>query len=125
MMSQGLNKAMLIGRLGSDPKSSLTSEGKPLSNFSIANIRKWKSKSEEHKSKTEWFNIVAWGNLAEFCNKNLKIGNQVYIEGRIHSENWKDETGNAKSKTEIVASKMIMLGILKSNDNEEGDEYPF
>ncbi len=83
-MSRGLNKVLLIGRLGHDPEMRYTPSGKPLTKFRMASDRSWTTSDGEKKSETEWFSVVAWGKLAEICNQYLKKGQQVYIEGRLH-----------------------------------------
>lgn len=64
----------------------------------------------ERHSETEWFNVVAWGNLAEICKQYLTKGQQVYIEGRLQTRRWDDKEGNKHSSVEIVANEMMMLG---------------
>jgi len=109
-MSRGLNKAMIIGNLGGDPEMRYTPSGKPLTKFQLASNRNWTSAEGEKKTETEWFTVVAWGKLAEICNQYLTKGQQVYIEGRIHTRKWKDEGGNSHSSVEITAQEMVMLG---------------
>jgi single-strand DNA-binding protein len=131
-MARGLNKVMLIGRLGHDPEMRYTPSGKPLTKFQMAVNRSWTSAENEKKTETEWFTIVSWGKLAEICNQYLKKGRQVYIEGRLHTRNWKDEEEVNHSSLEVVAQEMIMLG--GSTEEEESDQpekttpeddYPF
>jgi single-strand DNA-binding protein len=130
-MSRGLNKVMIIGRLGRDPEMRYTPSGRPVTTFSVATSRNWNTSDGEKRTETEWFNVVAWSSLAEICNQYLVKGQQVYIEGRLQSRNWEDESGKRHSSVEIVANEMIMLGDRKSgNDtpNEadtEEDEFPF
>lgn len=119
-MARGLNKVMVIGHLGRDPEMRFTPSGRPVTSFSIASNRSWKTSDGETRSETEWFNIVAWGSLAEICNQYLKKGQQAYIEGRLQSRKWEDGDGNQHSKTEIIAREMIMLGSRK--DKKEDDE---
>lgn len=138
-MSRGLNKVMLIGNLGRDPEMRYTPSGRPVTTFSVASGRSWKTADGETRSETEWFNIVAWGSLAEICNQYLQKGQQVYIEGRLQTRRWEDDEGNKRSTTEVVAREMIMLGDRRDrhdndqdDDNdgdaygdEEEDEFPF
>lgn len=130
-MSRGLNKVMIIGRLGRDPEMRYTPSGRPVTTFSVATSRNWNTSDGEKRTETEWFNIVAWSSLAEICNQYLLKGQQVYIEGRLQTRNWEDESGKRHSSVEIVANEMIMLGDRKTgNDtpNEadaEEDEFPF
>ena len=108
-MSRGLNKVMLIGRLGRDPEMRFTPSGRPVTTFSIGTTRRWSTSNGERRSETEWFNVVAWSNLAEICKKNLKNGSLVYIEGRLQNRLWDDAEGYKNFATEIVANGMIML----------------
>ena len=130
-MSRGLNKVMIIGHLGRDPEMRYTPSGRPVTNFSVATSRSWNTADGERRTETEWFNIVAWGNLAEICNQYLVKGQQVYIEGRLQSRNWEDNEGKRHTSVEIVANEMIMLDRPQSSDessNEteaEEDEFPF
>jgi single-strand DNA-binding protein len=134
-MSRGLNKVQIIGHLGRDPEMRYTPSGRPVTSFSTATSRSWKSSAGETRTETEWFNIVAWGSLAEICNQYLKKGQQVYIEGRLQTRKWEDDEGNKRSKTEIVAREMIMLGDRRDrkedeqdlDESEDGDEdeFPF
>jgi single-strand DNA-binding protein len=130
-MSRGLNKVMIIGRLGRDPEMRYTPSGRPVTTFSVATSRNWNTSDGEKRTETEWFNVVAWSSLAEICNQYLVKGQQVYIEGRLQSRNWEDESGKRHSSVEIVANEMIMLGDRKSgndtaNDADtEEDEFPF
>ncbi len=130
-MTRSLNKVMIIGNLGHDPEMRYTPSGKPLTKFRVATNRSWTTANGEEQTETEWFNVVAWGKLAEICNQYLKKGERVYIEGRLHTRHWTDEEGNHQSATEVVAKEMIMLGSSSKIDepgeeefNEE-DEFPF
>jgi len=131
-MSRGLNKVMLIGRLGRDPEMRYTPSGRPVTTFSLATSRSWNTSEGERRTETEWFNIVAWGSLAEICKQFLNKGQQVYVEGRLQTRHWEDAEGNKHSVTEIVANEMIMLGERREMNNaasdygaEEEDEFPF
>jgi len=131
-MTRGLNKVMLIGRLGHDPEMRYTPSGRPLTKFQLAVNRSWKSADGEKKSETEWFNVVAWGKLAEICNQYLTKGQQVYIEGRLHTRQWQDEESGNHSAVEVIAQEMLMLNS-KSGEQDSApdesilseDEYPF
>jgi single-strand DNA-binding protein len=109
-MSRGLNKVMIIGHLGRDPEMRYTPSGRPVTTFSVATTRSWTSADGERHEETEWFNVVAWGSLAEICNQYLHKGQQVYIEGRLQTRRWEDSEGNKHFTTELVAKEMIMLG---------------
>lgn len=109
-MSRDLNKVMIIGRLGRDPEMRYTPSGRPVTTFSVATSRSWSTVDGERHQETEWFNVVAWGNLAEICKQYLAKGQQVYIEGRLQTRKWEDKEGNKHSSVEVVANEMMMLG---------------
>ncbi len=130
-MSRGLNKVMIIGRLGRDPEMRYTPSGKPVTTFNVATSRTWNTSEGERRVETEWFNIVAWGNLAEICKQYLTKGQQVYVEGRLQSRTWDDSEGNKHTSVEIVANEMIMLSERREAEGSseaesiEEDEFPY
>jgi single-strand DNA-binding protein len=130
-MSRGLNKVMIIGRLGRDPEMRYTPSGKPVTTFSVATHRSWNTSEGERRTETEWFNVVAWGNLAEICKEYLAKNRLVYIDGRLQTRHWDDSEGNKHTSVEIVANEMIMLDERRDNeqspetDSNEEDEFPF
>jgi single-strand DNA-binding protein len=101
---------MVIGNMGRDPELRYTPSGKPVTSFSLASSRSWIAPDGERREETEWFNVVAWGNLAEICNKKLAKSQQVYIEGRLQTRSWEDDSGQRHFRTEVVANEMIILG---------------
>jgi len=108
-MSRGLNKVMLIGRLGRDPEMRYTPTGKPVTSFSVATNRTWVTADGERREATEWFNVVAWRELAEICHQHLAKGSKVYIEGRLQTRSWESQDGQKHYRTEVVADEMIIL----------------
>jgi single-strand DNA-binding protein len=105
-----LNRAMLIGNVTRDPEMRTTPNGQNVCNFSIATNRRWKDQaSGELKESTEFHNLVAWGKLAQTCSTYLKKGAKVYLEGRLQTRSWEDQTGVKKYRTEVVLDSMIML----------------
>jgi single-strand DNA-binding protein len=112
---------MVIGHLGRDPEMRYTPSGRPVTNFNVATSRSWKTSDNERRTETEWFNVVAWGSLAEICNQYLTKGQQVYIEGRLQTRRW-EEDGVHRSTVEIVAKEMVMLGKRKQKDQEADHE---
>jgi single-strand DNA-binding protein len=109
-MSSGINKAILIGTLGRDPETKITSNGKSICNFSIATNETWKDKSGVKQESTEWHNISAFDRLGEICGQYLKKGSQVYIEGKIQTRKYQAQDGSDRYSTSIVAREMRMLG---------------
>ena len=109
-----LNKVMLIGNLGKDPVVKPVGETK-VCNFSVATSESYKDKQGNKVEKTEWHNIVIWGNLADVCGKYLKKGSKVYLEGKAATRSY-EQDGVTKYTTEIICDKMNMLGD-KSDSN--------
>ncbi len=132
-MARGLNKVIIIGIVGRDPEMRFTPSGRPVTSFSVATSRTWVSAEGERREETEWFNVVAWGNLAEICKAHLAKNQQVYVEGRLQTRGWEDETGKKHFRTELVANEMILLGDRRAQHtdfdyvNDEGDngDYAF
>ena len=121
-MARGLNKAMLIGHLGSDPEMRVTASGQSVVNFTLATNESFRDSSGTMQERTEWHRIVAWGKLAEICNQYLRKGRQVYVEGRLQTRSWDDnKTGEKKFTTEIVCSDMQMLGSGRDQGNSGYD----
>ncbi|MCG6881677.1 MAG: single-stranded DNA-binding protein [Deltaproteobacteria bacterium] len=123
----GVNKVILIGRLGADPEVRYTPSGVAVANFSIATSEEWKDKSTgEKKEQTEWHKVVAWRRLGEICGEYLQKGRQVYIEGRLQTRSWEDKEGNKRWTTEILALNMQMLGSPGDGmgGGEVKDNYP-
>lgn len=108
-MNRGLNKVMIIGRLGRDPEMRYTPAGRPVTTFSVGTNRSWNTANGERRNETEWFNVVAWSSLAEICKQYLAKDSHVYIEGRLQTRHWEDNEGQKHSAVEIVANEMIML----------------
>ncbi len=103
-MARGLNKVMIIGNLGRDPEMRYTPNGKPVTSFSVAVSRSWVKPEGERTETTDWFNVVAWGRLAEICSQYLTKGSMVYVEGRLETRSWEGENGQKHFRTEVVAS---------------------
>ncbi|HET7321715.1 MAG TPA: single-stranded DNA-binding protein [Longimicrobiaceae bacterium] len=109
-MSRSLNKAMIIGNLGSDPDIRTTSGGARVANFSVATSRSWTGRDGQQQEKTEWHRMVAWEKLADIAERFLKKGDRVYVEGEIEYRSYEDKDGVTKYMTEIRVREMIMLG---------------
>jgi single-strand DNA-binding protein len=122
-MSRGLNKVQIIGHLGRDPEMRYTPSGRPVTTFTVAVSRSWNTVDGERHNETEWFNIVAWGNLAEICKQYLNKGQQVYIEGRLQTRRWDDKEGVKHTSVEVVANEMMMLGE-RSDRREQNHQGP-
>jgi len=119
----GINKVILVGRLGKDPEVRYTSDGTAIASFSIATSETWKDKAGTKHEKTEWHNIEAWRRLGEICGEYLKKGMQVYVEGRLQTDSWTDKSGNKRYSTKVVVREMQMLDGKQQAPQEE--DAPF
>jgi len=124
-MSRGLNKVMIIGNLGRDPEIRYTSDGKPVTTFSVATSRSWVTSGGDRREATEWFNVVAWGNLAEICNQYLRKASRVYVDGHLQTRNWEDTDGNKHYRTELVANEMLILDPRPGKASRRSNEQYF
>jgi single-strand DNA-binding protein len=115
---RGLNKVIIIGNVGRDPEMRYTPSGRPVTSFSVATTRTWVSAEGERREETEWFNVVAWGSLAEICKAHLTRNQQVYVEGRLQTRGWEDDQGKKHFRTEVVANEMLLLGDRKIHSND-------
>ncbi len=117
----GINKVIIIGRLGNDPEVRYTPSGSPVAKFSVATSEEWKDKNTgEKKERTEWHRITAWGKLGEICGEYLSKGRQVYVEGRLQTSSYDDKEGVKRYSTEIVASDVQFLGSKESGGGRTG-----
>ena len=127
-MAHCLNKVMIIGHLGRDPEMRFTPTGKSVSSFSVACNRSWKSKDGERHTETDWFNVVAWGDLAEISKQYLSKGSMVYVEGRLQIREWVDSNGNSQKTVEIIARDILLMDSKNKNiqnDTEDFEDFPF
>jgi single-strand DNA-binding protein len=106
----GVNKVILVGRLGADPEIKTVGSGQTVARLSLATSENWTGKDGQKQERTEWHRIVVWGRQAENCGKHLSKGRQVYVEGRLQTRSWEDPQGQKKYSTEIVASTVQFLG---------------
>lgn len=104
----GVNKVIIVGRLGKDPEMKTISQGRTVTNLTVATSETWTDKSGQKQERTEWHRIVTWDKQAENCAKYLNKGSQVYVEGRLQTRSWEDN-GQKKYATDIVASTVQFL----------------
>ena len=110
-MARGVNKVILVGNLGQDPEVKYMPSGQAVCNISIATTDSWNDKSTgEKQERTEWHRVVFFRRLAEIAGEYLRKGSQVYVEGRLQTRKWQDQSGNDRYTTEIVVNDMQMLG---------------
>lgn len=108
-MALGLNKVMLLGNLGKDPDIQIFEGGVKKASFTMATSEAYRDKEGNRIDKVEWHNVVAWRNLAETMERFLRKGSKVYIEGKIRTRNYQDQSGSTRYITEIVAENLILL----------------
>jgi single-strand DNA-binding protein len=105
----GVNKVIILGRLGQDPELKYTPSGAAVCNFTVATSESWE-KDGNKQERTEWHRVVVWGKLAELCNQYLSKGRQAYVEGKLQTRSWDDKDGNKRYTTEVVATTVQFIG---------------
>lgn len=116
-----LNKVMLIGNVGKDPEVRYLDGNNPnsgstkVAQFTLATTERYRDRNGELRENTEWHNIVAWRNSADVAEKFIRKGTQVFIEGKLRTRSWTDQTGNKRFTTEITVDNLQLLG--KKSDN--------
>ena len=109
------NKVLLIGNVGRDPEVRHLESGAAVATFTLATTERYKDRNGQYQDQTEWHNIVCWRNLAEFSQNYIVKGSQIFVEGKIRTRSWTDQTGQKRYTTEIVADNIRLLG--KRADN--------
>lgn len=113
---RGVNKVILVGNCGQDPETKYSASGAAITNLSLATSEQWKDKQTgQQQEKTEWHRVVFFNRLAEIAGEYLRKGSRVYIEGKLQTRKWKDQNGQDRYTTEIVANEMQML------DSKQGE----
>ncbi len=112
-----MNKIIVIGYLGRDPEMRYLASGQTVTNFSVASSRRYTTSSGEQREETEWFNVSAFGRLAETCNQFLAKGRQVYVEGRLRSRSYQGNDGQTRFSNDINLTDVQFLG--RSGDGME------
>ena len=118
-----LNKAMLIGNVGRDPEVRYLdgqSGNAKVATFTLATTERYRDRNGETRENTEWHNIVAWRNTADVVERFVRKGTQLYIEGRIRTRSWDDQTGNKRYTTEIIADTLQLLGRRPEGNGQQG-----
>ena len=109
-MSRSLNKVMLIGNVGNDPKIRATSTGARVAKVSLATNRTFQDRSGQQQERTEWHRLTFFGKLADIVEQWVNKGDRLYCEGRVEYSQTQDEQGNTRYWTDIVVNDMVMLG---------------
>lgn len=119
----GVNKVILLGNLGKDPEVRVFDGGTKKASFSLATGETFLDKNGQRQDRTEWHNVVFWGNIVDVIEKYLKKGSQVYVEGRITTRSYDDKDGQKKYITEIVGQSMTLLGGRPAGSGENNSAY--
>jgi len=131
-----MHKITIIGHLGRDPEMRYTPEGQQVTSFSVASSRKYKTAAGDLREETEWFNISAWGKLAEVCNEYLKKGKQVYVEGGLKTRTYQAQNGETRFSMDVTCQEIQFLGGGQGEEwgqerepvgagQEDGNDLPF
>jgi single-strand DNA-binding protein len=120
----GVNKVIVLGRLGADPEVKNVSASSTVARLSVATSENWTDRDGQKQERTEWHRVVVWGKLAELCGKYLTKGRQVYIEGRLQTRSWEDPQGQKRYTTEVVANTVQFLGAGSETAREAGSNSP-
>jgi single-strand DNA-binding protein len=129
-VSRSLNKAILIGNVGSDPEIRSVGTGTRVAQFSLATSRNWTDQSGAKQEKTEWHRCVVWNSargsgLADVVEKYVKKGEKIYVEGEIEYRQWQDKDGQTRYTTEIKVKELMLLGgRMGGGGGEETDSAP-
>ncbi|GIU37621.1 single-stranded DNA-binding protein [Shewanella schlegeliana] len=118
MASRGVNKVILVGNLGQDPEVRYMPNGNAVANITVATSESWKDQQGQQQERTEWHRVVMFGKLAEITGEYLRKGSQVYLEGKLQTRKWKDQSGQDRYSTEVVVDQggsMQMLGSRNQN----------
>ena len=132
MQKGSVNKVVIVGHIGADPETRFTPSGTAVANFNLATNESRKNSEGEYRDHTEWHSCVLFGKRAEFAGEYLKKGQLVYLEGRLQTRSWEDDSGIKKYKTEVVGNEITMLGkkvgtgsaSQEENDTSD-DDLPF
>ena len=122
-----LNKVMLIGNVGRDPEvryfdgNSSPNGNSKVARFTLATTERYRDRSGELRENTEWHNIVAWRNSAELAEKYIRKGSQIYVEGKLSTRTWTDQSGAKRTTTEVVVDNIQLLGRRDSNASDGGN----
>jgi single-strand DNA-binding protein len=125
-----INKVILVGNVGNDPDIRHIDQNTTVVNFSMATSETYKDKQGQPITNTEWHKVTAWRWQAEFVEKYVKKGSQVYIEGKLKTRSWDDKDGNKRYTTEVIVDQIKLLGrkeesIQEQNTSTDTSNEPF
>ena len=118
-----MNKIIVIGNVGRDPEMRYTPSGQSVTSFSVASNRRYRTADGEQREETMWFNVNAWGRMAEVCNQYLTKGRQVYVEGRLTTRIFQGNDGQPRIANDISLTEMQMLGSRSSGMDDDRSPY--
>lgn len=120
----GVNKVILVGRLGKDPEVRYTPDNRAIANITLATSESWKDKNTgQRQEKTEWHRVVFFGGVAGVVGEYLKKGSQIYIEGKLQTRKWQDQSGQDRWTTEVVVDSFN--GVMQMLDSRSGGDTAF
>ena len=120
MATKGVNKVILVGNIGQDPEVRYMPNGNAVANLSLATSESWKDQGGQLQERTEWHRLTMYRRLAEIAGEYLRKGSQIYVEGKLQTRKWQDQSGQDKYTTEIIVDQMQMLGSKGGGQNESG-----
>ena len=118
-----MNKILIIGNLGSDPEMRYTPNGNPVTSFTVATNRRYKTADGENREETEWFRVSAWNRLAETCNQYLQRGSKIYVEGRLSSRTYTGNDGETRVSLDVNASEVRFLDSRSSSGGDSSGGF--
>ena len=121
-----INNVTLLGRLGADPEIRHTANNNAVANLSLATSENYKDKNGEWQKKTEWHRVIVWGKIAEACGNILKKGSMIFVNGKMQTRSWEDQSGKKNYTTEVIAKEIKFLDPKKdqnSNNNQQNNNY--
>ena len=132
MQKGSVNKVVIVGHIGADPETRFTPSGTAVANFNVATNESRKNSDGGYQDHTEWHSCVLFGKRAEFAGEYLKKGQLIYLEGRLQTRSWEDDSGTKKYKTEVIGNEITMLGkkvgtggSSQNRDDASDDDLPF
>ena len=121
-MAGSMNKVILVGRLGQDPKLAYTQSGQAVANFSLATDESYTDRSGDKVEKTEWHRIVCWGKTGELVSNYLQKGSLVLVEGKLQTRKWQDQQGQDRYTTEISAQSVQFMEPKGARGNQAAED---
>jgi single-strand DNA-binding protein len=122
MASKGINKVILVGNLGADPEVRYAANGNPIANCRLATSESWKDQSGQLQERTEWHSVVFFGKLAEIVSQYVRKGSKIYVEGKLQTRKWQDQSGQDRYSTEVVVDQRGTMQLLDPRQGGGGQQ---